>query len=94
MEDFLLPCLNKQLFGLECYGCGGQRALVLLLSGKFGAAFKMFPAIYPLLILLSFVLFNIFYKFKFDFSIKIGLIILTAGTIFINYVIKILYAIY
>lgn len=93
MEDFLLPCLNKQIFGLECYGCGGQRALVLLLSGEFGAAFKMFPAIYPLLILLSFVLVNIFYKFKFDFPIKIGLIILTAGTIFINYVIKIFFII-
>lgn len=91
MEEFLLPCMNKQLFGLECYGCGGQRALVLLLSGKFIPAFKMFPAIYPLLILLSFVLINIFYKFKFDFSIKIGLIILTAGTIFINYIIKMFY---
>ncbi len=91
MEEFLLPCLNKQLFGLECYGCGGQRAMILLLDGNFGGAFKMFPAIYPLVILLFFVLINIFIKFKFDFSIKIGLIILTAGTILLNYLIKMLY---
>ncbi|MGM0391493.1 MAG: DUF2752 domain-containing protein [Bacteroidota bacterium] len=91
MEEFLLPCLNKQLFGLECYGCGGQRAILLLLEGNFIGAFEMFPAIYPLAVLLIFVLINIFIKFKFDFSIKIGLIILTAGTIMLNYLIKMFY---
>ena len=88
MEEFLLPCMNKQLFGLECYGCGGQRSLLLLLEGNFTEAFHMFPAIYPLLILLGFVLFNIFFKFKYDFPIKIGLILLTATVIFISYIIK------
>ncbi|MFO8148133.1 MAG: DUF2752 domain-containing protein [Gillisia sp.] len=91
MEEFLLPCLNKQLFGIECYGCGGQRAILLLLEGNFIGAFEMFPAIYPLAVLLIFVLINIFIKFKFDFSIKIGLIILTAGTIMLNYLIKMFY---
>jgi hypothetical protein len=88
MEDILLPCLNKELFGMDCYGCGGQRSLVLLLNGEFEAAFKMFPAIYPLLFLLGFVLVNLFFKFKFDHIVKIGLILLTAGVIFINYAIK------
>ncbi len=89
MEDFLLPCVNKQLFGLDCYGCGGQRALLMVLNGEFAAAYKMFPAIYPLLFLLIFVLVNFIFKFKFDHIIKIGLIIITAGVIFINYSIKI-----
>lgn len=88
MEEFLLPCLNKELFGMDCYGCGGQRSLVLLLNGEFSAAFRMFPAIYPLLFLLGFVLVNLFFKFKFDHIVKIGLILLTAGVIFINYAIK------
>lgn len=91
MEELLLPCLNKEFLGLECYGCGGQRAMLLLLDGNFEGAFKMFPAIYPLLFLLVFVLINIFIKFKFDFSIKIGLIILTGGTILLNYLIKMFY---
>lgn len=85
MEKFLLPCLNKEIFGLECYGCGGQRALLLLINGEFGAAFQLFPAIYPLAILLLFVLINLFYKFKYDFMIKIGLILLTAVFLVINY---------
>jgi hypothetical protein len=31
-EDFMLPCMNKQILGIECTGCGIQRAAVLLLS--------------------------------------------------------------
>lgn len=88
MEDLLLPCLNKQIFGLECYGCGGQRALLMVFNGEFAAAYKMFPAIYPLLFLLLFVLVNLFFKFKYDFIIKISLILITAGVILINYAIK------
>lgn len=88
MEEFLLPCLNKEIFGLECYGCGGQRAVLLLLKGRFLDAFFMFPAIYPILTLLIFVLFNLFYKFKYDYTIKIGLILFVAAILLINYVIN------
>lgn len=88
MEDFLLPCLNKEIFGLECYGCGGQRAALLLFNGEFTAAFFMFPAIYPLLLLLTFVLFNLFFKFKYDYSIKIGLILFVAAVLVANYLYK------
>ena len=88
MEDLLLPCLNKQVFGLDCYGCGGQRALLMVFNGEFAAAYKMFPAIYPLLFLLIFVLVNLFIKFKYDFFIKISLILITAGVILVNYAIK------
>lgn len=90
MEDLLLPCLNKELFGMDCYGCGGQRALLMVLSGDFKAAFNLFPAIYPILILLGFVFLNFFVKFKFDYLIKISLILLTAGIILISYIFKLI----
>lgn len=48
MEEHMLPCMNKQLFGVECPGCGTQRAIAFLLEGEFWEAFKMFPAIYTL----------------------------------------------
>lgn len=89
MEEYLLPCLNKQLFGLECYGCGGQRSILLLLKGDFHGAFFMFPAIYPILILLGFVLFNLFYKFQYDYYIKMGLILLTGFVLISSYLFKI-----
>jgi uncharacterized membrane protein YozB (DUF420 family) len=46
MEEYMLPCLNKKLFGIDCFGCGTQRSLALLLKGDFVGAFTMFPAIY------------------------------------------------
>ncbi|NCT17666.1 MAG: hypothetical protein COZ75_12540 [Flavobacteriaceae bacterium CG_4_8_14_3_um_filter_34_10] len=88
MEDYLLPCLNKKLFGIECLGCGIQRATVLLFKGEFLAAFKMYPAIYPLLLLLLFLLVNIFVKFKHDFKIKVGLIIITLFIVVVSYLHK------
>jgi hypothetical protein len=50
MEEYMVPCMNKSIFGIDCMGCGTQRSLVLLLDGEFIEAFKMFPAIYTLLL--------------------------------------------
>lgn len=48
----MFPCLSKTLFGVECLGCGMQRAFLLLLQGDFIGAFKMYPAIYSTLLFL------------------------------------------
>lgn len=88
MEDFMLPCLNKQLFGIDCLGCGIQRATALLFQGEFVAAFKMYPAIYTLIILLFFLITNIWVKFKYDRIIKISLIVLNVLIVVIGYMIK------
>ncbi len=84
----MLPCLNKKLFGVDCLGCGMQRSIALLLKGEFAAAFHMYPAIYPLLLLLTFLGFNLFVKFKYDSFIKAALMITAVVTMVISYVIK------
>ncbi len=89
-EDFMLPCLNKKLFGMECFGCGIQRATILLFKGDFLMAFKVYPAIYTLFLLALFLIFNLFIKFKFDYNIKMGLIILNVIIVIISYLIKII----
>lgn len=88
MEEFMLPCLNKQLFGFDCPGCGAQRALLLVFKGEFSAAFAMYPAIYPLILLLFFVALNFFVKFRRAMLIKTGLIIVTATVILVSYYFK------
>jgi len=90
-EQFMLPCLNKKLFGIECLGCGMQRSLVLVFQGEFLAAFKMYPAIYTIIILVLFIIFSLFKKFKYSQKIKMGLIILNAIIIIGSYLIKITY---
>tara|TARA_R100000935_G_scaffold1439_1_gene4457 strand:- start:8408 stop:8695 length:288 start_codon:yes stop_codon:yes gene_type:complete len=88
LEEYMLPCLNKQLFGIECLGCGIQRAAALLFKGDFIAAFKMYPAIYPLLLFLLFILFNLFIKIKYAEKVKIILVTLSILLIVTNYVFK------
>jgi Protein of unknown function (DUF2752) len=51
----MFPCISKTLFGIECLGCGFQRAIVLVFQGDFEDAFKMYPAIYSCLLLLLFI---------------------------------------
>ena len=89
MEEYMLPCLNKEIFGVDCLGCGIQRATAFLFRGEFVAAFKMYPAIYTLFLLLGFLIFNLFVKFKHDMKIKIGLIFLNVIIVVVSYFIKI-----
>ncbi|TXD67978.1 DUF2752 domain-containing protein [Aequorivita lipolytica] len=84
----MIPCMNKKIFGVECLGCGMQRATALLFSGQFEAAFKIYPAIYAILLLLSVVVFNFFVKFKYDYQLKITLILLTATVMVVSYFMK------
>ncbi|WP_189606291.1 DUF2752 domain-containing protein [Salinimicrobium marinum] len=88
MEEFMIPCLNKQIFGIDCPGCGAQRAFMLVFQGEFNAAFKMFPAVYSLIVLISFLIVNLFVKFKNDWLLKIGLIIFNAVIIIAAYIYK------
>lgn len=88
MEEFMLPCFNKSLTGVDCFGCGAQRALLLVFEAEFRQAFYMFPGIYPILILLAFLILNLFVKFRYDFQIKIALIIFSGAVMLISYLIK------
>ncbi len=88
LEKYMLPCLNKKLFGIDCLGCGMQRSISFLIKGEFASAFYMYPAIYPLSLLLLFSTLNIFIKFKNDTIIKTSLIVISVLTIIVNYIIK------
>ncbi len=50
IDDFMLTCPSKKYLGVECLGCGAQRAVVLVFEGKFSEAFQMYPAVYTLLL--------------------------------------------
>lgn len=89
-EEYMLPCLNKKLLGFECMGCGGQRAVALLLQGDFIAAFYMYPAIYTLIPLFLVVGINLFYKFKYAVQIIKLLAISSIAIIITSFLIKLI----
>lgn len=88
MEKYMLPCSNKQLFGIECMGCGIQRAIKLILEGKFVEAFYMYPAIYPIIFLLIIIFLNFIDKKRSYSKILIIFSILTGIVIVISYFYK------
>lgn len=88
LENYMLPCVNKKIFGVECLGCGMQRATALLFQGDFTLAFKIYPAIYTIILLLALVGFNFFVKFKYDFQLKMGLVLVNVVIMVGSYFLK------
>ncbi|TRZ43767.1 DUF2752 domain-containing protein [Robertkochia solimangrovi] len=86
----MLPCLNKKLFGVECMGCGMQRAFWLLIDGKFSEAFFMYPAIYTLIPLFAFLIVKNFLTIKYANKILVILVTINIAIIAGNYLLKLL----
>ena len=88
MEKYMLPCMFKKMFGIDCIGCGLQRSLNFILHGEFEKAFFMFPAVYTsILFLLSVTLFVIDKKHNYG-KIVISLAIINAAIMIVSYCYK------
>ncbi|MFC7772620.1 DUF2752 domain-containing protein [Flavobacterium sp. GCM10027622] len=87
-EQYMIPCLNKTLFGVECFGCGTQRSLYLLFQGKFVEAFYMYPPIYTLLLFFMAIGFHFFDKSRNYNKIIIVLAIINAIIMVTSYIYK------
>lgn len=88
MENQLLPCAYKSLFGIDCPICGFQRALVLLLHGDIKQSFFMYPPLLPVVFLIIIFVIHLINKKAVDrkkliYYSSIVLIIIT-----VNFLIK------
>ncbi|EDP70094.1 hypothetical protein FBALC1_11192 [Flavobacteriales bacterium ALC-1] len=88
LEDYMLPCMWKKTFNIECMGCGMQRSISFILKGEFVSAFYMYPAIYTLIAMFSFLLLHLKFQFKNGHKIILGLFILNISIIVISFLIK------
>ena len=88
MDEYMIPCMNKKIFGVECPGCGTQRSIALLLDGEFIAAFFMFPAIYTTILLFGFIALHFIDRSHKYHKIIVGLAIVNAVITIIAYIYK------
>lgn len=88
IEKFMLPCFTKQFLGMDCPGCGLQRSLLFLFRGEFVAAFKMYPAIYPMIALFAFLIIRNRLNLKHESNITFSLMFVTTAAVLINYILK------
>lgn len=88
IEDYMLQCPSKKFLGIECFGCGTQRALVMVFEGRFVEAFHMFPAIYTLLLFFATVVLTLVDKKRNYGNILVILAIINALIMVISYFYK------
>ena len=84
----MLPCLTKQLLGFECFGCGLQRAVLLLFRGEFTEAFRMYPAIYTLILLFLLIFSRNLIRIPYYSKILYILVFINLALIVGNYFLK------
>lgn len=88
LNDYLLPCLWKQTFNIDCLGCGFQRSFVLLSNGEFSLAFKMYPAIYTIIIMLLYMVLHTKYKYSNGHKVLLALFVINIIIIITSYIFK------
>ncbi len=88
IEDYMLSCPNKKIFGIDCPGCGFQRSVVHVAKGEFKSAFHMFPPIYTSLFFILAVISHFIIKKKITARILLIIAIINVVTIIVAYIIK------
>ena len=87
-EQHLGTCYFHSFFGIQCPGCGFQRALLELLRGNFFESLKLYPALIPILFMIMFLILHLKFKFKNGALILKVIFIFTSIIIIANYIYK------
>jgi hypothetical protein len=90
LESHMLPCFYKSFLGIECPGCGMQRAIVELLKGDIWESLKVYPPLIPILFMLAFLITHLIFKFKNGAAYLKYFFIFTTSIILINYIYKLI----
>jgi len=91
LENHMLPCAYKSLFGIDCPACGLQRSCIQLLKGNFKdslAIYPPLPAVLIFLLLLSVYLIN---KRVLPKKLFTNYAWFTVAVVLINYFVKLLF---
>lgn len=64
LETHQMSCFFVRAFGIECPGCGTQRAFILLLKGDFFQSFQTYPPLVLFIFLFGLLFVHLIFKFK------------------------------
>ena len=85
-----MACVYKKYLGMDCPGCGMQRAIIELLKGHIAESFKAYPPLLPMIFMILFLLLHLKFKFKNGALYLKILFIFTSAIIVTNYIIKLI----
>ncbi|MCS6981297.1 MAG: DUF2752 domain-containing protein [Flavobacteriales bacterium] len=84
----MLPCPSKALWGLECPGCGLQRAVWALWEGRILDSLMLYPALIPMLVTVSILAGVVLLRWRGLSRILLSLYILDSVLIYGNFLLK------
>ena len=90
LENHQLVCFYKSILGIECPGCGTQRAFILLLRGEFSESFLAYPPLLLFLSLILFLLFHLVFKFRKGGTYLMYLFLFTVLVVLINFIYRLI----
>jgi hypothetical protein len=90
LERNMLPCFYKKYLGVECPGCGMQRALIELLKGNIVESLKVYPALLPTIFMVSYLILHLIFKFEKGAAVLKISFIFTASIIVIHFILKLI----
>lgn len=86
LEIHQSSCFFKRFLGIECLGCGVQRAFIFLLKGEFALSFHSYPPLILFLLLVIFLFLHLIFKFHNGGTYLKYLFISTAFMVLINFI--------
>ncbi|MBY0478323.1 MAG: DUF2752 domain-containing protein [Chitinophagaceae bacterium] len=89
LEKNMFMCPSKKFLHMDCPGCGLQRSYVALLKGDFATSFHLYPAAIPILMMVTYLLLHLIFKFKHGATILTALYIFCAMIILVHYIYRI-----
>jgi len=90
LEARLKPCSFKEAVGIDCPGCGLQRAIIELLKGHLWESFLLYPALMPVMAMIVFLFLHLIFKFRTGAFILKVMFIFNASIIFLHYIYKLI----
>jgi hypothetical protein len=88
LEGHTFPCLYKSFLGIECPGCGTQRAFIELIKGNLWESFLTWPPLLPVMFMICYLILFLIFKFKNGSRVLTITFIINAAIITINYIYK------
>lgn len=88
LEEHMQACPSKAFLGIECPGCGIQRAFIELLRGNVIESFKLYPALIPIIITFGILALHLAFKYRNGASYVKWSFIFSVSIIVISFTIK------
>jgi len=89
LQNRLLRCPFKYLTGIDCPGCGFQRAVLALIQGNFHQSIALYPPAIPLILFFIYGIADAIFKLDNSTNtFKKSFFVLTGSIVLVNYAFK------